>query len=109
MDKILKESFVDIIATVAIIGSIFYQNDTYIIILWVYTGLILLGKIMALFMPSLAHRASKSTQDAPAWVFHVFYALSCACFLYIGKWYLAGAWILVWSISIYTFYFSKKN
>ncbi|MBO6621330.1 MAG: hypothetical protein JJ892_02115 [Balneola sp.] len=94
----LKDSILDFVFLGVIISTIFLPSDTSFIIIWVYTGLLLLSKILAVFMPSLQKRASKT--NTPNWVYHLIYAISLGALIYIHKWYLAGAWALIWGLSI---------
>jgi len=94
----LKDSALDFIFLIVIASTLFYPSNSSFIIIWIYTALLLVSKIIALFMPSLQKRASKT--QTPNWVYHCIYALSFGAFIYIQKWYLAVAWALIWVISI---------
>ncbi len=94
----LKDSILDVVFLGLIVSTLFYPNDTAFIIIWVYTGLLLLSKVVALFMPALQKRAAKTT--TPNWIYHLIYASSLGALLYLSKWYLAGAWGVIWIISI---------
>ncbi len=96
--NIIKDIIVDLIVLAAIAALLFIQNDILEIIIWVYTGLLLAGKIMALFMPSLQRRANKSA--TPDWVYHLIYLSSIAILIWLSSYYLAGVWGVVWMLSI---------
>lgn len=94
----LKDSALDFIFLIVIASTLFYPSNSSFVIIWVYTALLLLSKVIALFMPSLQKRAAKT--QTPNWVYHCIYAISFGTLLYLQKWYLAVAWALVWVISI---------
>jgi phosphatidylglycerophosphate synthase len=100
-----KDSILDLVFMGVIISTLFFPSNTSFIILWVYTGLLLLSKVLALFMPSLQKRASKTS--TPNWVYHIIYAVSLVTLLFIQKWYLAGSWAIIWLLSIVLL--SKQN
>lgn len=106
MSKV-KDSILDIVFLVVILSTLFYPSSTSFIIIWVYTGLLLFSKVAALFMSGLQKRAAKTT--TPNWVYHLIYAASVGTLLYISKWYLAGSWVLIWTISIILLSKQTKN
>lgn len=81
-----------------IVSTIFLPSDTSFILIWAYTALLLLSKVLAIFMPSLQKRAAKT--NTPDWIYHIIYAVSLGALIFINKWYLASAWALIWVISI---------
>jgi hypothetical protein len=94
----LKDSILDLIFLGVILSTLFYPSNSSFIIIWVYTGLLIVSKLLALFMPALQKRASKTT--TPNWVYHLIYAASFGTLLYIQRWYLAAAWGAIWILSI---------
>lgn len=94
----LKDSILDVVFLVVILSTLFYPTDSSFIIIWVYTSLLLLSKILALFMPYLQKRAKKTT--TPNWVYHIIYAASMGSLLYLNKWYLAASWGVIWILSV---------
>lgn len=97
----IKDAYIDILVLVAIlIFSFFYTHNVLLIVLWVYTGLLLAGRILALFMDGLQRRADKSS--APDVFYHVIYALSTGVLIYVEMYYLAGAWALIWILSAWS-------
>ncbi|MDR9419007.1 hypothetical protein [Gracilimonas sp.] len=103
----IKDAWLDVIILLFIISLAFYSNSVLEIVLWVYTALLLLSKLLALFMPSLQRRANKS--EAPSLFYHIIYGITVAVLLYSGFYYLAGAWIIVWGISAYNFVTTNKS
>lgn len=96
--NIVKDILVDLIVLAAIAALLFIQNNILEIIIWVYTGLLLTGKIMALFMPSLQRRANKSA--TPDWVYHLIYLATISILIYQSFYYLAWLWGTIWIFSI---------
>jgi hypothetical protein len=101
----LKDSILDLVFMVVIISTVLFPSNTSFIIIWVYTGLLLTSKVLALFMPALQKRAAKTS--TPNWVYHLIYAVSLGALLYLNKWYLAGSWAVIWLLSILLL--SKQN
>lgn len=95
----LKDSLLDFLFLLVIISTLFYPSNTSFIIIWVYTALLLISKLLALFMPALQKRAAKT--ETPNWIYHTIYAISVIALLFINKWYLASSWALIWIISIF--------
>ncbi|WP_018126471.1 hypothetical protein [Balneola vulgaris] len=93
----LKEIIVDILFLGLIILSLFIESDVLFWVLWGYTGILLLGKILALFMPMLQKQAAKTT--TPNWVYHLIYFLSVLILSVAQEYYLAGTWLVIWIIS----------
>ena len=102
-----KDSILDIVFLAVILSTLFYPSNTQFIIIWVYTGLLLISKLLALFMPSLQKRASKTS--TPNWIYHTIYALSLGALLYMNKWYLAVSWAVIWILSIVLLSKQTKN
>jgi hypothetical protein len=103
----LKDAYLDIIVLVFICVFAFYTNNIIEVILWVYTGLLLLSKVLVFFMPSLNRKANQS--EAPPLFYHIVYALTVAIFIYIAKYYLAGAWLIIWIASMFSSSSTKKK
>lgn len=95
----LKDAYLDVIVLLLIVVFAVYTNNILEVVLWVYTSLLLLSKILAFFMPSLQKKANQT--EAPPLFYHGIYALTIGLFLYIGKYYLAIAWVIVWVASYF--------
>jgi hypothetical protein len=105
--KWIKDSILDLVFLIVILSTLFFPSNTSFIIIWVYTGLLIVSKLLALFMPALQKRASKTS--TPNWVYHLIYATSFGALLYIQKWYLATAWAVIWIISVILLSMQAKN
>lgn len=103
----IKDIIIDIVALGALVSLYFFDNSIFLGIIWVYTGMLLIGKILAVFMPSLQKRAQKT--NIPDWVYHIIYALSIVILFVVQEYYLIGAWFLIWMLSIVIVVKSKKK
>lgn len=103
----LKDSLLDILFLGVILSTLFYPSNISFIIIWVYTVLLITSKLLALFMPSLQKRASKTR--TPNWVYHTIYAFSLGALIFVGKWYLAATWAIIWGLSIVLLSKQTKN
>lgn len=92
-----KEVIVDIIALIAIVAYSLFDNQYVEYTLWAYTGLIILAKVLAFFMPFIQKKASGST--APNWFFHIIYALSVTILFYAQDFLMTVAWVVIWILS----------
>ena len=94
----IKDSVLDFAVLILIGVFAFTSNDVIQIILWVYTGILLLSKILYFFVGYLKTKAQKTS--TPDWVYHIVYLLGIALFAYSTNYYLAGAWFLIWILSL---------
>jgi|AntRauTorcE11897_2_1112592.scaffolds.fasta_scaffold03375_2 hypothetical protein len=103
----IKDAYLDVIILLFIVVFAFYANTVLEVVLWVYTSLLLLSKILALFMPALQKKANKTT--APPVFYHVIYGLTVGILAYSSNYYLAGAWLTIWIVSVISLNSSKKK
>ena len=93
----IKDVILDIIVVFLIASLLVISSSTLTIILWVYTGFLLLGKILYFFIDFLQLKASKSS--IPYWFNQLIYAISVTLLLVDENYYLVGAWVLIWILS----------
>lgn len=103
----IKDVVVDIIILLFIIAYAISLNSVLQVILWVYTGLLLAGKILALYMPSLQRRANNT--QVPIYIYHIIYVLTVGALVYIGDYYFAAAWGIIWVLSMIQYVSSNKR
>ena len=103
----LKDIFLDIIVLILVIVYSLFTYQALEVILWIYTGLLIIGKVLAFYMPSLNRRANKTT--VPGYIYHIIYLLITAALFYSGDIYLAAAWLFIWVISAYQNYSANKS
>ncbi|MFN1833828.1 hypothetical protein AB2B38_001095 [Balneola sp. MJW-20] len=103
----LKNLAVDLIALISVIILYYSGNEILNIVIWVYSVLLLIGKISALFMPYLQQKAKKT--EAPEWVYHLIYAATTGVLIYGAFYYLSLIWIVVWILSTYISFSRNKK
>lgn len=103
----IKSVLLDIIAFIIIVAFAITANEVLLIIIWVYTGILLIGKILYFFVDFLQTKAQKT--DVPDWFYHLNYALSVIALAFTGNYYITGAWILVWVLSVIPSIKTAKN
>lgn len=94
----IKNALLDIIALIIIVAFAITANEVLLIIIWVYTGILLIGKILYFFVDFLQTKAQKT--DVPDWFYHINYAVSIAVLAFTGNYYITGSWVLIWILSI---------
>ncbi|MFP8488220.1 hypothetical protein ACKGJO_03895 [Gracilimonas sp. Q87] len=105
--KWLKDAYLDVVVLLIIALYAFYPNDVLNIVLWVYTVLLLISKLLTFVMPTLNSKANKTS--APPLFYHLVYGLTVAILFYVENLYLGGAWILIWGVSVISFLNTKKS
>ncbi len=98
----IKDAFLDVAVLLIIIILSYFKYPALEIILWVYTILLLLSKILAFFVGFLQSKVSNT--NVPEWFYHVIYISSIALLVYVKFYYLGTAWFLIWILSaVYSF------
>lgn len=105
--RLLKASGLDIAVLILIGVSGFFNLDGLFIAIWIYTGLLLSGKVVALLSPSLFKKVN--TPDVPGWVYHLLYGATIITLLLFEQRYLAGVWVLIWVLSTISVYKSRES
>ncbi len=103
----IKDTILDLIVLLTIVSLIFFDYSAIVIALWVYTGLLFVSKVLALFMPSLKRRSEKTS--TPEWFYHIIYLSSIAILAYVKLYYLSGVWLIIWILSIVSSTRTKKK
>lgn len=93
----LKDVYLDFVVLLIIVVFAIYEGSILHVVLWVYTSLLLLSKILAFFMPSLRKKADNTS--APQFIYHGIYGLTVGILIYTGYYYLAGTWAIIWLVS----------
>ncbi|RNC85461.1 MAG: hypothetical protein ED557_01425 [Balneola sp.] len=93
----IKYVVIDILALL-IISLFCFTNSTGLeITIWIYTGILLLGRILFLFVDLIKTKSTK--KKVPIWFYHVIYFLSSLILFICQNYYLGSAWILIWALS----------
>ncbi|NGP87904.1 hypothetical protein [Fodinibius halophilus] len=97
-----KDVIVDITVTATIIATVLIEHSLLFWLLWGYTGLLLLVKLIVLVGDDFLNMMNKAKTEAPKWFSHLLYAINTGTLAYFQQWYLAGAWLLIWTLSFIT-------
>lgn len=97
----LKDVVVDIAATVLIIATVLTSYTVLAWIVWGYTGLLLLTKLLVQFS-DFTNLIKKSQTEAPEWFSHLLYAANTGVLLSFQWWYAGAGWALIWGLSYLT-------
>ena len=98
----LKDVVVDIIATVVIIAAVLFPNVILSGIVWGYTGLMLVVKLIVVMGNGFRNLMKKSKTEAPEWFSHLLYATNTGVLLAFQWWYAGAGWALIWLLSYLT-------
>jgi len=98
----LKDVIVDIAATIVIIATVLTGNSIFGGIVWGYTGILLLAKLIPLLGDGFQYMMKKSKTDAPEWFSHLLYAANTGFLLYFQWWYAGAGWGVIWLLSYLT-------
>lgn len=100
----LKQSAVDLLATLVIAFVVFFNTDYHLeYIIFIYTGLMVLARSLTLFSSNFRAITKKKVSDAPAWVYHLLHFLNTAL-LVAGQFYItATGWAFIWGVAWYVY------
>ena len=104
--KWLKKVILDIIITVIIITTLFIKIQVLKIFLFIYTPLMLLGRILAL---SGMNIQKKTGVKAPDWFLHVLYFINVLVLVINHWWILAALWLIIWFLAFMYITRSRKR
>ncbi len=99
MNRWIRDSLVDLIVLIVLFVFAFNQNRTLEIILWIYSLLLLTGRLSLLFSKYLKTKTSKTS--APVYFYQIIYALSISCLIYAKNYSLVSTWFMIWVLSSY--------
>lgn len=94
--KRLKDIYLDIVVLVLVFLFAAKAYHWLAILLWIYTSLLLLSKVLALFMPALSKKAKS---EIPVFIYHIIYLLIVFTFVFGAHYYFAAAWFVIWILS----------
>lgn len=95
--KWISQVIVDLIVLITTIAYLFISSEVLYYILWGYTALMLLSRILYYFVDFLRLKAKNT--DVPLWFYHLNYALISIALASSASYYLMTAWILIWILS----------
>lgn len=95
--KWLSQVVLDLLVTIAVAVYALTQNQILYYVIWGYTGLLLLSRILYYFISFLQQKASGT--DAPQWFYHLVYGLVNIMLVISSSYYLLAAWVIIWILS----------
>lgn len=98
----LRDVIVDLIATAVILAAVLTSNSVLSVLVWGYTGLLLLVKILVLTGGDVLNLINKTKSEAPEWFSHLLYAINTGVLLAFQWWYVGAGWVLIWIFSYLT-------
>ncbi|GAB5408932.1 MAG: hypothetical protein BalsKO_12970 [Balneolaceae bacterium] len=103
----IKDALLDVLIIGVIIVNLITSNNTIEIVIWVYTSLLIISKILYFFVDFLQSKASKTS--VPDWFYHITYFLSITLFILSKNYYLSVAWLLIWILSVIPNFVKSKK
>ncbi len=100
--KWLKKVILDIVITVIIISTLFIKTQFLKIFLFIYTPLMLIGRVLALTGLNIQKRGGGK---APDWFLHILYFINVAALVANRWWALAVLWLMIWVLA---FMYTKR-
>ena len=101
--KWVKKVLLDIIITVVIVATLFFKIQFLKIFLFIYTPLMLIGRLLALSGMDIQ---KKTGVKVPDWFFHGLYFINVTVLIVNQWWLLAGLWVIIWFLA---FLYSKRS
>ncbi len=105
--KWLKKEILDIVITIVIVVTLFFKTQILKIFLFIYTPIMLIGRILALSGMNIQKKAGAKVPD---WFLHVLYFINVMVLAVNRWWVLAALWLIIWILAfIYTMRPRKSN
>ncbi|MDZ7693482.1 MAG: hypothetical protein U5K69_20585 [Balneolaceae bacterium] len=95
----IKDVIVDLIVTLFIITSVFFQESWMWWVIIIYTGIMLLAKVVVLAGDSSLQLIRKTKTEVPEWFSHLLYGLNTLALIYGQWWWATAGWLLIWILS----------
>lgn len=93
----IKDTLVDLISLTLVVIYSITQNNVIEIVLWIYTALLLIGKILYFTFPYLKKKAQKSM--VPDSFYHLIYLITVLALIFSTNFYLTAVWAIIWILS----------
>lgn len=95
----LKSIILDLIVTALLITAVTTDLSWARWVVIIYTPFMLLLKVLALVGQSLIEQFKPRSPEAPAWAFHLLYAVNVAALACAQWWITAAEWAVIWLLS----------
>lgn len=97
----IKQIVVDLLATAVIAIAVFFETQTLSYVVYIYTGLMVLARLLSLSSSNFRAITKKKVSEAPIWIYHLIYFLN-VLILSIGMWFITAAgWVFIWGVATY--------
>lgn len=93
----IKDTLVDLISLTLVVIYSITQNNVIEIVLWIYTALLLIGKILYFTFPYLKKKAQNSR--VPDSFYHLIYFITVIALIFSTNFYLTAVWAIIWILS----------
>ncbi len=97
--KWFKTIVVDLAVTALILVAVTLKPDWARGAVLVYTPFMLLLKVIAWVGQGAVKQLKPRAREAPAWMFHVLYAVNVAALAWAQWWWTAVQWAVIWLVS----------
>ncbi len=96
----LKHVLLDLAVTVVILLAVLTEQAWARWVVWIYTPLMLLLKVVAVFGAGLTAQVKRADAKVPVWFYHLLYAINVGVLLGFGWWLVGAGWALIWGLSV---------
>jgi len=93
---VIKSIAIDLISVCLVAGAVFTEPVYLNIAVYIYTGLMVLARLVTLISSNFQQIAGKKKNDGPTWVYHLVYFFNTALLLYGGWWITSAGWGFIW-------------
>lgn len=99
--KWLKYAWFDLAVTGFIVFVAIQDLAWGATVLWIYSGLMLVLKVVSLSMQGVLNLAKRGESSIPQGVLHVLYAVNVAILVGVAWWGLSVLWLAIWGLSFW--------
>lgn len=92
----IKSIAIDLLSVCLVAGAVFTEPLYLDIAVYIYTGLMVLARLVSLISSNFRQIADKKKKEGPDWVYHLVYFFNTALLLYGGWWITSAGWVFIW-------------
>ena len=97
----LKTIIIDVLVTAVIVVAVVTDFAWARWAVVIYTPIMLVLKIVAVVGGSFTKQFKPRGPEAPAWAFHLLYAIDVVALSLATWWITAAQWVAIWALSYY--------
>lgn len=101
----IKSIAIDLLSVGLVAGAVFTEPVYLDIAVYIYTGLMVMARLITLLSRNFQQIADKKKNEGPLWIYHLVYFLNTALLLYGGWWITSAGWVFIWTAAV----LSNKN